>query len=153
MNHIDDELALRRLSARYIDAVNRRDGEDWIRCWSEDGRWSLLGNSVSGRGDILGFWQQLMAGFDFVLMLPGSSLFDINGERAEGHCYLQEHSRDSNGQAASIIGRYRDVYRRTDGQWLFEQRDYTLLYSGPADLSGHYHGAANASSASTGSQT
>ena len=138
MNSPEHDLALRNLMARYVDAVNRGDGDAWITTWAEDASWQLLGNTVTGRDSILALWQQMMTGFEFALMLPSSCLFDINGHQASGHWYLQEHTRDREGNAARAVSRYRDNYSCIDGEWLYQSRDYDINYYGPADLSGNY---------------
>ena len=92
---VEDQLALQDLMARYVDAVNRRDAQAWAATWDDNGCWSLLGNEVSGKDNIVGLWQQMMAGFEFALMIPSSCLFDIDGDSASGHWYLQELARDN----------------------------------------------------------
>ncbi|MEZ5571529.1 MAG: nuclear transport factor 2 family protein [Halioglobus sp.] len=138
MNPLADELALRNLMARYVDAVHRRDAQSWIATWVDDGMWNLLGNPVHGRDNILGLWQQMMDGFEFALMLPSSCLFEVEGDSASGHWYLHEYTRDLQGNTSTIISRYQDTYAKRDGQWLFQSRHYNFLYNGPADLSGTY---------------
>lgn len=138
MSRTEDELALRGLMDRYIDAVNRRCGEDWAATWAEDASWSLLGQEVSGRAAILALWQELMAGFEFAIMMPSSGVFDIDADTATGHYYLQEYTRNADGDAAFVLGRYRDSYRRIDGQWFYQSRHYEIIYFGPPDLSGQY---------------
>ena len=138
MNAIEDELALRNLMARYVDAVNRYDADAWIGTWAEDGVWNLLGNPVEGRDNILALWQQMMATFEFALLLPASCLFEVDGDGATGHWYLHEYSRDLEGNRSAILSRYDDTYVRRDGQWLFQRREYGFLYNGPADLSGDF---------------
>ena len=136
MNPIEDELALRSLMARYIDAVNRNDADAWIATWAEDGEWNVLGQPVTGRENILALWQQMMSGFEFALMLPSSCLFSINGDTASGHWYLHEYLRDREGTGSTVLSRYLDSYVKRDGQWLFQSRQYNMMYNGPADLSG-----------------
>lgn len=138
MNPLEDEIALRNLMAKYVDAVNRSDGEAWISTWAEDGCWNLLGNPVQGRDNILALWQQMMGGFEFALMLPSSCLFEIDGDSASGHWYLHEYTRDKEGNASTVLSRYVDSYVKIAGQWLFKNRDYGFIYNGPADLSGNY---------------
>jgi len=139
MNALEDELALRNLMGRYADAVNRRDADAWVATWATDGVWNLLGNPVSGRDNILALWQQMMASFEFALMLPSSCLFDVSGDTASGHWYLHEYTRDLQGNASTVLSRYLDTYiRRKNGQWLFQSRQYNFIYNGPADLSGTY---------------
>ena len=138
MNPIDDEIALRNLMATYTDAVNRADGETWISTWAEDASWNLLGTPVTGKENILNLWQQMMAGFEFAIMLPSSCLFDIDGESATGHWYLHEYTRDKEGNTATILSRYTDSYVKQNGKWFFKSRSYSFIYNGPADLSGAY---------------
>jgi ketosteroid isomerase-like protein len=138
VNTIEDELALRNLMARYVDAVNRSDEKAWAATWAEDAVWNLLGTPVSGRGNIVGLWQQMMGSFEFALMMPNSCLFDVDGDTASGHWYLHEYTRDAEGTGTTILSRYLDTYIKQDGEWLFQSRDYNFIYNGPSDLSGSY---------------
>ena len=133
-----DERALQQLMARYVDAVNRRDGEAWARTWAEDGVWRLMGMEVKGREAILELWQQLVAGFEFAVLMPSSSLLEVNGNRADGIWYLQEFTRDRQGERALALSRYLDSYGKVKGQWYFQSRQYDFIYRGPANLSGDY---------------
>ena len=138
MNSPEDEMALRNLMARYSDAVNRVDADAWIATWAEDVVWNLLGNPVSGKDNILALWKQMMSSFEFALMLPSTCLFEVDGDTASGHWYLTEYTRDPEGAASTVLSRYTDTYTRKEGQWLFQSRDYSFIYNGPADLSGTY---------------
>jgi ketosteroid isomerase-like protein len=138
MTNLEDELALRNLMARYVDAVNRYDADAWAATWAEDGVWNLLGSPVSGRDNILALWQQMMGSFEFALMMPNSCLFDVTGDTGSGHWYLHEYTRDKDGNASTILSRYVDTYVKLDGQWLFKTRDYGFIYNGPGDFSGSF---------------
>lgn len=138
MSTLEDELALNKLMARYVDAANRRDGAAWSSTWAEDGRWLLMGMEITGRENILGLWQQVLEGFEFAILMPASGHFDIDGDTASGHWYLQEFTRDLQGEALAALSRYNDSYVKVNGQWLFASREYSFLYRGPADLSGEY---------------
>ena len=138
MNSIEDELALRNLMARYVDAVNRNDAAAWASTWAADAVWNLLGAPVTGRDNILGLWQQMMSSFEFAIMMPSSCLFDITGDTASGHWYLQEYTRDLEGNGSSVLSRYVDTYVKQDGQWLYQSREYGFIYHGAPDLSGSY---------------
>jgi len=139
MSSIEDELALRALMARYVDAVNRRDGDAWITTWADDASWHLMGQAATGRDHILATWEQMMANFEFAVMMPSSCLFEVQGDSASGHWYLQEFTRDHDGNAASVLSRYRDTYYRIAGQWLYTSRAYDVMYFGPADLSAGFN--------------
>ena len=137
MAKLEDELALRNLMARYVDAVNRYDADAWIATWAEDATWNLLGTPVEGREAILALWQQMMASFEFAIMFPNSCHFEIDGDTATGHWYLHEYSRQE-GVGNTILSRYKDSYVKVDGQWLFQTREYGFIYNGPSDLSGDF---------------
>jgi len=138
MSTLQEENALRNLMARYVDAVNRYDGDAWIATWAEDASWNLLGTPVEGREAIRALWEQMMASFEFAVMFPNSCLFEIDGNDASGHWYLHEYSRDLEGNASAILSRYLDSYVKVGGQWLFKSREYEFIYNGPADLSGAF---------------
>ena len=138
MSSIEDEIGLRNLMARYVDAVNRCDADAWISTWAQDGEWDLLGNAVTGRDNILAQWQLLMASFEFALLLPSSCLFEVAGATATGHWYLHEYNRDLQGTRSTMLSRYDDSYVKVNGEWLFQTRRYSLLYHGAPDLSGAY---------------
>lgn len=135
---LEDEMALRNLMARYVDAVHRSDATAWGATWADDARWNLMGTDVNGRANIVALWQQIMTGFEFALMLPSSCLFSIDGDTASGHWYLQEHTRDKDGNGSSIVSRYLDSYSRRNGQWLYQSRHCSFIYHGTPDLSGNY---------------
>ncbi len=138
MGQRKDERALQQLMARYVDAANRRDGDDWAQTWAEDGTWDIVGMEVTGRAAILDMWKQVVAGFDFAILMPSSSLLQVDGDRASGHWYLQEFTRDLQGERVLALSRYLDEYSKIDGQWYFQKRRYDFIYRGPADLSGNY---------------
>ena len=124
--------------ARYVDGANRRDRELWGSTWAEHGCWRLMGMEVSGRTAIVALWEQALQTFEFALLLPSSSHFEVNGDRARGHWYLQEFTRTHDGTATAMVSRYQDEYVRENGHWLYLSRDYSVIYNGPPDLSGHY---------------
>ncbi len=138
MGRRKDERALQQLMARYVDAANRRDGDHWAQTWAEDGTWHIVGMEITGRAAILETWQQLVAGFDFAVLMPSSSLLEVDGDSATGHWYLQEFTRDLQGERNLALSRYLDTYSRREGRWYFQTRHYDFIYRGPADLSGDY---------------
>ena len=138
MNSIEDETALRNLMATYVDAANRRDGELWKSTWAEDGVWCIMGMDVIGRDNILDMWQQVLQTFEFALLLPSSGQFSVDGDSATGHWYLQELTRNTAGESTMMVSRYQDSYRRDGDGWLYQSREYSLLYAGPSDLSGQF---------------
>ena len=133
-----DELAIRDLVARYIDAVNRYHKDDWAATWSETATWNLMGMEVSGREAIVELWTNAMAGFEFAIMMLNSGSVSVDGESATGRWYLTEHLKMADGDTNMTLGVYDDEYRCEEGRWLFSRRSYQVIYQGPPDLSGNF---------------
>ena len=133
-----DELAIRQLAARYIDAVNRRDEGDWAATWSLSASWDLMGMKVSGRDNIVATWKGAMGTFRWVVMMLGSGTIALDGDAASGRWYLTEHLVGQDGSAAMALGVYDDRYCRENGAWVFSERRYQILYRGAPDLGGNW---------------
>ncbi len=135
---IEDELAIRDLNARYIDAVNRVDGEAWQASWAEDGRWNIFGTEFRGRAAIFEVWKSAMAQFDFVVMALNSGTLSREGDVVRGRWYVTEHLRSRDGSGRRVLGTYQDEYLRADGEWRFAKRSYHVIHQGACDLSGEF---------------
>ncbi len=135
MSNPADELAIRDVVARYIDAVNRFSAEDWIATWADDATWFLMGMEVTGRDNILNLWQGAMGSFEFAIMMLNSGTIEIDGDTASGRWYVTEHTKPREGDAALVLGVYADSYKKVDGQWVFAARRYHVMYQGAADYS------------------
>lgn len=123
-----DELAIRALVERYGDAVMRFDGTTWADCWAENATWTLPGApAVSGRDNILGAWQQAMAGFEFVGFFGNFGPIVITGDTAKATLYQQETLIGKDGSKRRIIGRYDDEHVRESDRWRFSSRNYQVL--------------------------
>jgi hypothetical protein len=133
-----DELAIRDLNARYIDAVNRYNAEDWIATWSPTATWDLMGHVVEGSEAILATWQGAMSGFEMVVMMLSSGTLQIDGEKATGRWYITEHLNPKDADANMTLGVYDDEYAVEEGRWVFTRRSYNVMYHGPQNLSGNY---------------
>ena len=134
-----DELAIRDLNARYIDAVNRYNKDDWAATWSESAIWNLMGMEVSGKGAIVEMWTNAMAGFEFAIMMLNSGTISVDGDAATGRWYITEHLKMADGSTNMTLGVYDDEYRREGDNWLYSRRSYQVIYQGPPDLSGNYN--------------
>jgi hypothetical protein len=137
-----DELAIRGLVARYAEAVSSHNREQWAATWTEDGQWSVMGQTSVGRDDTVALWEKLMGGLEFIVQLANSGTveFDENdGDRATGRWQITEHGKFPGGNAIFTIGFYQDECVRVDGEWRFKKRSFSPLYFGPPDLSAATH--------------
>jgi hypothetical protein len=129
-----DELEIRKLVARYSDAVARSDADAWGATWAEDGEWLIMGQPTKGRDQVVALWKNLMAGFSFVVQLSSGGIIEIQGPRASGRWYITEQGQGLDGTATLTIGVYNDEYCRVGDEWRFLRRRFDPLYMGPPDL-------------------
>lgn len=135
MDKIADELAIRDLEARYVDAIHRRDADAWAATWSDDAVWILpaLGapdrqRRFTGRAAIRAAWVDAMAGFSFVAHMVHSGHIDwLEADEAVGRWYLSEHLHSLDGAAVKLFGVYEDRYGKSQGRWRFAQRRFHVL--------------------------
>lgn len=136
----EEYVAIRELCERYVDAVNRRDAEDWSATWAADAVWDLGRGPVQGREQIVAAWQAAMNGFPHVIMWVHSGVIEsVEGDFATARWYHQETLDFPDGTRQVGMGVYRDKCVRVNGEWQFQERKYDLLYFGPPDLSGAFN--------------
>ena len=74
----------------------------------------------------------------------GLDFFVVDGDKATGRWYITEHlqfaEKDDAGNPTGMfnIGVYQDRYVRENGEWLFSERHYGVLYNdgGKGNMSG-----------------
>jgi len=123
---VEDRLAIRELLDAYADAVCRMNATDWAATWAEDADWTVMGNDVSGRDAIVGFWQQAMAGFEAASFMSVPGMIVVEGNRATGRSQTQEILKSAQGTQI-IGGLYQDGFVKVDGTWLFQSRKHEVI--------------------------
>ena len=135
----EDYTAIRQVAERYVDAVNRFDGEAWSMTWAPDGVWETPGGSRNGREEALSSWMSSMTRLPNVYMHVYSGVVDdVTGDTASGRWYMGEFLNMPDGSRSMNSICYVDTYARIDGQWFIQTRRFEPLYRGPADLSGEF---------------
>ncbi len=121
LQHLDDQLAIRELVARYNYAIDEGRPEEWVATFVPDGTFesAALGKHT-GPEALLAFAKGYIAAFtgrhctsDFVV--------EVDGDDARSRCYLIV----VNNAAAPIVSTtavYEDVLRRTSDGWRFVHR-------------------------------
>lgn len=134
----EDYTAIRMVAERYVDAVNRFDGEAWGQTWAPDGEWNV-GRVLKGRENMVATWTDIVASIPNVYMHVYSGVIDdVTGDTARGRWYMGEFLNMADGSRSMNSICYVDTYTRIDGQWYIQTREFQALYRGPADLSGEF---------------
>ncbi len=137
---MDDEAALRALTARFTDAVNRGSPTELGSLFDEQGVWVVPGfGDTEGRDAIVDLLADLLGRFSFLVQVLHSGVVEVDGDRARARWYLSEFAVSDDGRGWHFIGVYQDTHVRKQGSWLFGRRKFDFLYRGPADLSGKHY--------------
>jgi hypothetical protein len=128
-----DRLAIRELIDSYAHCADRRDAEGQKALFTRDTRFVVyMDGQNSEPTQVLDGRETLTPVFDDLnryqatMHFNGQSTVTIDGERASGESYcIAHHLATSDGQPTVMLAhiRYEDTFTKTDGAWLFAQRD------------------------------
>lgn len=124
---VEDRLAIRELYGTYGDASWRGDGEQWLQCFTPDGRWTSHLFDASGHAALRATWDGLWKDWQSVAFLGEIGAMEITGEAAQCRSYAREIVRMQSGMTFKLAGRYDDTLVKSDGIWRFSLRAYTLM--------------------------
>jgi uncharacterized protein (TIGR02246 family) len=130
-----DKLEIREVIERYMRYNDDRAADAIAELFHEDVRFQVMGRVVSGRdavravfvgaGEELPSWTKPGGLFT----QPGSvhmssnPVIDVDGDTATVETDFLVVNRGEDGRAKpSLVGRYRDEFRRVDGRWLIYTR-------------------------------
>lgn len=130
--------AIRKLVARYCDAVLRFDAEAFGATWAPDAVWHIPGgDDVHGREAITRTYAEIRALYPMCVQEILSSIIEPEGR---ARTTVRELQWRPEGEGSQLIGVYDDTFSGPPDAPLFASRRFTLLYRGPADLSGRLYG-------------
>src|SRR3954454_22514640 len=107
MTHLmtSDGEAVRAASARFSDAVNRRDSQQFRALWTEDAVWTVPGLiEAVGRDDIADTFRRLLEPWEVFFQLPGTAVVEVSGETATARTPLREVGRSADGAGYTAHG-------------------------------------------------
>jgi len=134
------ELAIRGLTARFSDAVNRRAADDIGALFARDGLWDVHGMPLAAGPEAASKqFEELIGHFDYLVQLLHSGVVDVDGSAATARWYITEHCRDTDGSGSFFLGTYNDRHVLTEDGWRFAYRRFRFLYRGHDALTGKFY--------------
>lgn len=134
---LQDELAIRQLTASYSDGVNRGDIDDMAATYSEDGVLSAFGApDVVGRDNIRTTFADMYNGYRWIFQMTHSGTIEIEGDEAWCRWWVSEQSQNNSGVGGEFLGVYQDHVVRSAEGWRFARRLLQGVYLGRRSFEG-----------------
>jgi ketosteroid isomerase-like protein len=133
------EAGIRRLYARYADAVFRKDFYAFADCFTEDAVWEIAGLSLRGRREITDFLQDRTSDSRFVLLTFRSPILEVGNGTATGRTYVTEINARKSAPPMHTIATYFERFVEQNGVWRRSWALFQLHYMGAEDLSGSFY--------------
>lgn len=125
------ELALKRLSDRYAQAVDAGDGEQFASLFTPDGVVEAPRGRFAGNEALRGVPPMMRERYLKTFHAVFSPVYDVTGDTASGQlcCLARHYLRDLTGQylCYEMTVRYHDAYVRTPDGWRIASRKLELL--------------------------
>lgn len=124
---LQDENAIRALTAYYSDAITRLDAVRAASIYAEDGCVSIAGAELYGRQAIEEGMRQSFAAFDLLQLIAHGGVIAVNGDTARA-CWSTVELTIKRGakDLGVIFGRYEDELVRLAAGWRFKRRSFTM---------------------------
>jgi ketosteroid isomerase-like protein len=127
LQRLQDDHAIRALTAFYSDAVTHLDAPRAASVYAEDGRASITGHEIVGRTAIEEGMRHSFAEFSLLQLVEHGGVIEPDGDRARARWSTIELTvRRGSSDLNVVFGRYEDELVRTPGGWLFGSRTFSL---------------------------
>jgi hypothetical protein len=133
------EAGIRRLHARYADAVFRKDYATFADCFTEDAEWRLGSYVLRGRQEATAFLQDRLAKSHWVLMTFRTPILEIGHGTATGRTYVTEQNAYRDEPPVYTVATYYERFVEQNGLWRRAFALFQLHYMGKDDLSGAFY--------------
>jgi hypothetical protein len=136
IQRLEDVAAIKRLKARYCGFCDDGyDPEGLASLFTADAVWDggAFGR-CEGTAQIRSFFANAPNTISFAIHHVTNPRIDVHGDRATGDWYLfQPCTLAAGDRAVWLAARYRDEYRRADGEWKFARVELETRFFTPFD--------------------
>jgi uncharacterized protein (TIGR02246 family) len=151
VGRLEDRFAITDLVTEYCAAIDGRDLDAFVACYTVDGviRHADGVMRLDGREAIREYYERRFGDYGVTFHYPHSHTVVIDGAD-DAHGVVTAHAEMAlQGEAWIAAFRYTDRYRREEGRWRFAERELACWYYMPlsklaqgmtAELRKHYRG-------------
>jgi ketosteroid isomerase-like protein len=131
-----DKHELHELALTYCRAIDRQDFA-LVRTLYHDDAIDDHGDMFKGGPDEYVAWlPTIMANWDATVHSISNTLFEVEGDKANGELYVVAYHRTHGPDAKEIVvgGRYLDRYEKREGVWKFIHRSLAMDWCNVRDV-------------------
>lgn len=125
-NDLHAREQIRRISAAYVHAIDKRDSALFEQIWAEDATWVPAPSlpECQGKAEILDMLKKIWAGYERTHHFATNHLIDVEGDGnvATAETDLLAESLDRDGNWHRLAATHHDRYERRDGRWMLVRR-------------------------------
>lgn len=135
---LEDYVAIEQLYARYAFAVDLRDIDGWVGCFTSDGELGRTGGPMTSGHEALRAMGAVItasaaaSGYHWNANL----VITPSADGARGRCYFMLLKPGDGPAQATTVGHFEDELVHLGGQWLFRRRTMHSLDSALATATG-----------------
>lgn len=136
---LENQQLILTLAHQFSDAANRKDADLYRSLWASESKWIIgppINKQFNGVDEIVDAFVHLLAGWEFFVQLTTSYHIKISGATATANFYVNEIARIKDGDSNYNLAMYQDKLVFQDGKWLFQERNYNVLYLDQSPLKG-----------------
>jgi len=137
LEEVANRLAIREVIELYSVSVTKRDWETLASCFHPQARWhASVGYEFHTRDGVRDGVRATVETRDILVQMTHSVVItELTPERAKATVVLNEIGRGKDG-SVFVLGLYYDTLVKSDGRWMFEERDFHVHYLDVSPLAG-----------------
>ena len=121
----EDKVEIQELTARYANAMDDTDLDDWMATWDENGLWRGGLGEFQGTARLKELFAALGERIKNRRHVMTNFVISVNDEKAEQRCYMLVFDRVNESRLIAS-GVYNDRLIKSGGKWKFVERRVAL---------------------------
>lgn len=129
-----DRFEIEDLVTSYAIAIDSRDLDEAVSCFTQDGEFRSVGGAIVGRDALDAYYRERLSNWGPTFHVPHRVVVRFTDEDHATGVVIAHSEIMTDGQLYIAAHRYHDEYVRDhDGTWRFAIREVLFIYSKPLD--------------------
>jgi SnoaL-like domain len=128
---LEDDMAIRKLVAKFADATTIADHEEFKSLWKPDGVFTInqpASVTKTGIDEISALIMQLRDDRDFFVHFVHSGVIEVDGNTATARWIIHEVAQGPGEKYYNNYGLFNDKMEKIKEKWVFTSRVYDYMW-------------------------